>query len=93
MYIMHSRLLSYIYEQLLLKPHFQNPQFSKLKTLLNQMFLPNVLKWIIKKIVIISSLFAFLIINLKILSNFQKEWCTFDRKKMCLKKTWPFVHF
>jgi hypothetical protein len=30
--------------------------------------------------------FALLIINVKILSNFQKEWCTFGRKKMMFKK-------
>jgi len=33
-----------------------------------------------------SSPFALLIINVKILSNFQKEWCTFGRRKGCLKK-------
>ncbi len=49
-------------------------------------FEPNVLKWIIKKKIISSSLFLLLIINVKILSNFQKEWCTFGRKKRCLKK-------
>ncbi len=31
--------------------------------------------------------FAFLIINVKIPFNFQKEWCTFGRKKGCFKKT------
>ncbi len=73
---MHSCPLSHIYEQLLLKPYFQNP---------------NVLKWIIKTIFINSSPFALLIINVKILSNFQKEWCTLGRKKGCLKKT-KIVH-
>jgi len=34
-----------------------------------------------------SSPFAFLIINVEILFNFQKEWCTFGTKKKCLKKT------
>jgi hypothetical protein len=33
-----------------------------------------------------SSPFAFLIMNVKILSNFEKECCTFGRKKGCLKK-------
>jgi hypothetical protein len=46
-----------------------------------------VLKWVIKTIFINSSPFAFLIINIKILFNFQKEWCTFGRKKGHLKKT------
>jgi len=40
-----------------------------------------------KTIFISSSPFAFLIINVKIFSNFQKEWCTFGKKKGCLKKT------
>jgi hypothetical protein len=39
-----------------------------------------------KKIAINSNPFAFLIINVEILSNFQKEWCTFDIKKRRLKK-------
>jgi len=39
----------------------------------------------IKKI-INSSPFALLIINVKILPNFQKEWCTFGKKKGHLKK-------
>ncbi len=39
-----------------------------------------------------SSPFAFLIMNVKILSNFQKECCTFGRKKRCLKKI-RIVHF
>jgi hypothetical protein len=45
------------------------------------MFEPNEFKLVIKIIFISSSLFALLIINIKILFNFQKEWCTFDRKK------------
>jgi hypothetical protein len=44
-----------------------------------------VLKSITKIIFISSSPFSLLIINVKILSNFQKQWCTFARKK-CLKK-------
>jgi hypothetical protein len=51
-----------------------------------------VLKWVIKTIFISSSPFAFLIINVKIISNFQKEWCTFGRKKGCLRKT-KIIHF
>jgi hypothetical protein len=46
-----------------------------------------VFKWFIKTIFIISSPFALLIINIKILSNFQKEWCTFGKNKGHLKKT------
>jgi hypothetical protein len=51
-----------------------------------------VLKWVIKTIFISSNPFVILIINVKILSNFQKEWCTFGRKKGHLKKT-RTVHF
>ncbi len=58
----------------------------------NNTFEPNVLKLVIKMVFINSNLFSFLIINVKILSNFQKEWCTFGRKKKCLKKT-RTVHF
>jgi len=41
---------------------------------------------LLKKI-ISSSLFSLIIINVKIVFNFYKEWCTFGRKKGCLKKT------
>jgi hypothetical protein len=44
-----------------------------------------VFKWVIKNNHRLSP-FALLIINAKILSNFQKEWCTFGRKKGHLKK-------
>jgi hypothetical protein len=46
-----------------------------------------VFKWVIKIIFMNSNPFAFLIINLKIFSNIQKEWCTFGRKIGRLKKT------
>jgi len=49
-------------------------------------FEPNVFKLDIKTISSIQVLLPFLIIGVKIFSNFQKEWCTFDRKKRCLKK-------
>jgi hypothetical protein len=54
-----------------------------------------VLKWVIKTIFISSSPFALLIINVKILSNFQKKWCTFDKEKGHLKKTkgYPLSQF
>ncbi len=47
----------------------------------------NVFNWVIKTTFINSSPFALLMINVKILSNFQKAWCTFGRKKKSLKKT------
>jgi len=34
----------------------------------------------------ISNDFDFIIINVKILFNFEKGWCKFDKKKECLKK-------
>jgi hypothetical protein len=52
-----------------------------------------VFKWVIKTNFINSNLFALLIINVKILSNFQKEWCTFGKKKRRLKKKTKIVHF
>jgi hypothetical protein len=57
-------------------------------------FEPNVFEWSIKIIFISSSPFALLIINVKILSNFQKEWCTFGRKKTFEKnKDYSFSRF
>jgi len=62
--------------------NFVNATFSKsIIFKVKNMFEPNEFKSIIKIIVISSSPFALLIINVKILFNFQKEWCTFDRKK------------
>jgi len=55
-------------------------------------FEPNVLKLNIKTIFITSNPFSLLIINVKILFNFQNEWCTFYRKKGCLKKI-GILHF
>ncbi len=56
-------------------------------------FEPNMFKWAINFFFLMSSsLFSLLIINVKILSNFQKEWCTFGREKKCLKKI-GIVHF
>jgi hypothetical protein len=49
-------------------------------------FEPNVFKLGIKTIFSSSSPFALLIINVRILSNFQEEWCTFGRKKKVKKK-------
>jgi hypothetical protein len=49
-------------------------------------FEPNVVKWVIKIIFINSSPFSLLIINVNILYNFQKEWCTFGRKKKMFEK-------
>jgi hypothetical protein len=39
-----------------------------------------------------SSFFSFLIINVQIFSNFQKEWCIFDIKKWRLKKKTRIIH-
>ncbi len=64
---MHSCFLSYEYEQLFIKTTFSKSIIFKVKN----MFEPNVLKLIIKKI-IDSNLCALLIIHVKI-SNLQKE--------------------
>ncbi len=51
-------------------------------------------KWVIKTIFISSSFFAILIINVKILFNFQKDWCTFGKNRMFEKnKDYPFSKF
>ncbi len=42
-------------------------------------FEPNVFKWVIKRNLISSSPCSLLIINVKILFNFQKKWCTFGK--------------
>jgi hypothetical protein len=54
-----------------------------------------VLKWVKKIIFINSSPFALLIINVKILSNLKKKWCTFGKEKGHLKKTkgYPLLKF
>jgi hypothetical protein len=59
------------------------------------MFEPNVFKLVIKNNFISSNVFALLIINVKILSNFQKEWCTFCREKEMFEKNkdYPFCKF
>ncbi len=81
MYIMHSCPLSHKYKQFYIKGTLSKSIIFKIKST----FEPNVFKWVIKKKIISSSPFA-LLINLKILSNFQKEWCTFGRKKDVWKK-------
>jgi hypothetical protein len=42
--------------------------------------------WLYKQFFISSNPFALIIINVKILSNFQKQWCTFVKEKKSLKK-------
>ncbi len=78
---MHSCPLSHKY-QLLLRPHFQKSIIFKVA---HVKFEPNVLELVIRKNFMNSIPFAFLIINVKILSNFQKAWCTFGIKKRSLK--------
>jgi hypothetical protein len=53
------------------------------------MFESKKFKYIVRKISLISILIYLLIINVNILSNFQKEQCTFDKKIKCLN---VFVH-
>ncbi len=64
--------------------------FSKSKV--KNIFEPNVFKWVVKIVHIRSSLFALLIINVKILFNFHKECAHLINKKRHLKKT-RIVHF
>ncbi len=87
MYIMHSCFLSHKYEQLSLET-ISKSIIAKVKS----SFEPNMFKWVVKTNFIDSSLFALLIINVKIPSNFQNEWCTFGKRKGCLKKI-KIVHF
>jgi len=86
MYIMHSCLLSHKYEQLLLKAHFKIHNFQGQKHFWTKCAQMGYIKKFIN-----SSPFALIIINVKILSNFQKEWCTISRKKDVEKnKDCPF---
>ncbi len=80
--------LSHKHEQLFVEDTFSKSIIFKVKST----FEPNVFKAVMKTIIFNSSPFAFLIINVKILSNFEKEWCRFDRRKRRLKKT-RTVHF
>ncbi len=66
----------HIYRNNFVKTTFSKSIIFKVKNI----FEPNVLKWFIKIIFIGSNPFALLIINVKILSNFQKKWCTFGKK-------------
>jgi hypothetical protein len=51
-----------------------------------------VFKCVIKIVLISSKPFSLLIFNVRILSNFQKEWCTFGRKKnIFFKKQGLFI--
>jgi hypothetical protein len=49
-------------------------------------FETNMFKCVFKWNLSISSVFAFIIINVKTLFNFEKEWCTFDKEKRYFKK-------
>jgi len=50
------------------------------------MFETNMFKCVLKWILSISSAFSFILITTKIISNFEKEWCTFDKEKWHLKR-------
>jgi hypothetical protein len=54
-YIMHSCLLSYIYGQLLIRPHF----FKSIIFRVKNTFEPNVFKWVIKKNPFVQVFFPF----------------------------------
>jgi hypothetical protein len=82
MYIMHLYHLSHKHEQLFVKGTFSKSINFKV----NNTFEQNVFKCVIKLTFISWSTFALLIINVKILSNFQNEWCTFGRKQKTFGK-------
>ncbi len=65
-----------------IKATFSKSIIFKVKSI----FEPNVFKWVIKIVFINSSPFPLLIINVKILLNFQKGTCTFGKKKRTFEK-------
>jgi hypothetical protein len=73
---MHSCPLSHKYEQLFVEATFSKSIIFRVKNTFEQ----NVFKLVIRKNSISSSPFALLIINVKILSKFDKEWYTFGKK-------------
>jgi hypothetical protein len=69
---------------------------------IKNLFETNVFKCVLKWISPTSSAFVFLIMNIKIHSNLENEWCTFDNEKGCLKKiiilnmqkdSWNIINF
>jgi hypothetical protein len=78
---MHPCPLSHKYEWVYVKATLLKPIILKVKST----FEPNVLKLVIY-IYIIHWFKYFCPSSIKIFSNFQKEWCTFGRKKRHLKK-------
>ncbi len=90
MYIMHSCLVSHKHEFFFINGTFSKSIIFKVKNIFELDVLKNL---IYKTIIMNSNPFAFLIINVKILFNFQKELCyAFGIKTKCLKKT-TIVHF
>ncbi len=85
---MHSCPLSHKYEYFFIKVTFSKSIIFKVKN----MFEPNVFKLVIKILFINSNPLALLIINVKIISNFLKEWCTFGKKKRRLIFYFDFFH-
>ncbi len=73
MYIMHSCPLSHKHETTFVKGTFSKFIIFKVKSTFNQMCS----NWLYNKKSFVQSHFVILIIDVKILSNFQKEWCTF----------------
>jgi hypothetical protein len=81
MHIMHLYLLSHKNEQLLLRHIFKIHNFQG-----QFFFWAKCVQLGYNFFFIASNPFALLIINVKILSNFQNEWCTFGRKKNTFEK-------
>jgi len=53
------------------------------------MFESNVLKFVVKMNITNFNFFLLLIINIRIMFNFEKEWCTFDKKNVFENKIHP----
>ncbi len=83
---MHSCPLSHKYEQLLLRPHFQNPQFSRSKTCLNQMCS----NWLLKKS-LIQVLRPFKLSMLKSSPIFKRNGAHLVKKRTLVKI--KIIHF
>jgi hypothetical protein len=76
-YILCIHVFYHIIWTIFIKVTFSKSIIFKVKN----MFESNVFKLVIKIIFINSNPFTFLIINVKILSNVQKELCTFNREE------------
>ncbi len=87
MYIMHSCSKSYINGYLFLMTHFFKLMIFNIKTT----FETKAFKCVIKMDFTNFNPFSLLIINIRILSNLEKEWWTFDKENRHLKIVHPWI--